>query len=82
MGKKQSQETKHYIQLLKCMTKQLGSQVIESKRKELLGAGVKYNPWFAAEGTVDPEYWVRVGENLKRPHQSATFLFPFFLHGD
>ena len=43
MGKNQSQETKCYIQLLKCMPKQSGAWVTESKIEELLEAMVKYN---------------------------------------
>ena len=49
------------------MMKQSGAQVTESKREELLEAVVKYNPWFPGGGSVDPECWHQVGENLNMP---------------
>ena len=72
MGK--NQDPKHYIQLLKCMIKQSGAWVTESKIEELLEAMVKYNPWFPGEGTGDPECLDGVGENFKGAHQSRASL--------
>ena len=60
MGKNQSQKTKHYIQLLKCILKQSGAWVTESETEELLEAVVKYNPWFPGEGTMDLACWHHV----------------------
>ena len=48
MGQNQSQKTKHYIQLLKCMLRQSEVQVTESEIQELLEDVIKYNPWFPA----------------------------------
>ena len=45
MGWNQSKESKHCIQLLKCMLKQSGVQVTESKIEELSEAMIKHNPW-------------------------------------
>ena len=72
MGK--NQDPKHYIQLFKCMIKQSGAWVTESKIEELLEAMVKYNPWFPGEGTGDPECLDGVGENFKGAHQSRASL--------
>lgn len=74
MGQNQSQETKHYIQLLKCVLKWSGAQVTGSEIEELLEAVVKYNPWFPGEGTVDPECWDLVGKNLRHAHRSGASL--------
>ena len=41
MGKNPSQESQHYIQLLKCRTKPSGAWGTESKIEEL------FKPWFS-----------------------------------
>ena len=82
MGQKKSRETNH-IQLLKCMLKQPGAWVTESKIEELLEAMVKCNPWFPGEGTLDLECWDHVGKNLKCAHQSgASISVSVFLCGE
>ena len=72
MGKNQSQETKHYIKLLKCIIKQSRAWVKKSKIEELSEAVVKYNPWFPGKCTVDLECWHHVRENLMCAHQSGA----------
>ena len=74
MGKNQSQEIEHYIQLCTCMARQSRARVTESEIKELLEAVVKCNPWFPSESPVDPEGWHLVGENFKCAHQSGAFF--------
>lgn len=74
MGKNPSQESQHYIQLLKCRTKPSGAWGTESKIEEWLEAMVQYDPWFPGEGTVRPECWHHVGANLKCAHQSRASL--------
>lgn len=61
MGQNQSQETKHYIQLLKCMLRESEAQVTESKREELLEAVV------SRRGYHGPRV-------LNRAHQPGVFL--------
>lgn len=55
MGQTQSQGLQHYIQLLKCMFKESGASVTESKLEELLESVINYNPWSPGEGTIDTE---------------------------
>ena len=74
MGQNQSQETKHYIQLLKCMLRQSEVQVAEPKIEELLEAVIKYKLCFPGEGIADLECWDLVGENLNRAPQSGAYL--------
>lgn len=55
MGQTQSQGLQHYIELLKCMFKNSGASVTESKLEELLESVINYNPWSPGEGTIDTE---------------------------
>mgnify|MGYP002477329404 CR=1 FL=1 len=55
MGQTQSQGLQHYIELFKCMFKESGASVTESKLEELLESVINYNPWSPGEGTIDTE---------------------------
>jgi hypothetical protein len=30
---------------------------------------IQFNPWFPEHGTLDPDSWKQIGENVKRAHQ-------------
>ena len=79
MGQNQFQETKHYIQLLKCMLRQSEARVTGSKIEELLEAVIKYNPRFPGECIMDPGSWDLMGENLKHAQQSGLSVCFFYM---
>ena len=74
MGNDLSKAEKHYLQLLRHLLQTARVQVKEGQLAQLLREGVKYNPWFLEESTLDIENWDRVRENLTTAHRRGDLL--------
>ena len=62
MGNDLSKAEKHYLQLLRHLLQTARAQVKEEQLTQRLREGVKYDPWFLEEGTLDIENWDPVGD--------------------
>jgi hypothetical protein len=64
MGNAQSSEHRHFPQLLCCLLKSKGISYTQGQIEDFIETVIQFNSWFSENGTLDPDSWKQIGENV------------------
>jgi hypothetical protein len=51
------------------LLKSKGISYTQGQTEEYIQTVIQFNPWFPKHGTLDPNSWKQIGENVKKSHQ-------------
>jgi hypothetical protein len=80
MGNSLSSEHRHFLQLLRCLLKSKCISYTQGQIEDFIEIVIQFNPWFPEHGTLDPNSWKQIGENVKRAHQRGENI-PIHIFG-
>jgi hypothetical protein len=78
MGNAQSSEHRHFLQLLCYLLKTKGISYTQGQIEDFIETVIQFNPWFPEHGTLDPDSWKQIRENVKRAHQRGENISRHF----
>jgi hypothetical protein len=81
MGNSLSSEHRHFLELLHCLLKSKGISYTQGQFEDFIETVIQFNPWFPEHGTLDPDSWKQIRENVKRAHQTGEHISILFFFG-
>jgi hypothetical protein len=75
MGNSLSSEHGHFLQLLCCLLKSRGVSYTHRQTEDFIETVIQFNPQFPEHGTLDPDSWKQIGENVKRGENIPIHFF-------